>query len=392
MLFLEKNRIMKIVRNLSRIFVGLVFIFSGFVKAVDPWGTAYKNNDYLIAMGLESLLPLAFTLAVIMIAAEFIVGFALLLNVKTKFAAWGALLFMLFFTPLTLWLAIANPVSDCGCFGDAIKMTNWQTFFKNLIILVPTIIVFVQRKKFNNLLSCSLQWIIAGIGFVFVSGVMWYSYRHLPIIDFLPYKEGNYLPALMEIPPDAPKDEYAHFITLEDTTTGQKIEIDVNVYTNDSTYWGTGTKYKYVSMTEPRLIKKGYEPPIHDFNIFDKDNNNYIDTALQYNGYVFLFTSPKVEKACTKNLDKISALYHWSVKNNHKFFALSASNSQEIDTFIVRNNLPFTFYMCDETTLKTMVRSNPGLMLLKKGTVIKKWSYVDFPDIQNIQSIINKNK
>ncbi len=382
---------MKLVRNISRIFVGLVFVFSGFVKAVDPWGTAYKNNDYLLAMGLESIVSLSFALAVLLIAAEFLVGFSLIFNVNTKLASWGALIFMIIFTPLTLWLAIANPVSDCGCFGDAVKMTNWQTFYKNVIILALALIVFTQRNKFfNSFLSRNWQWAISGFGLVIVSAIMWYSYRHLPLIDFLPFKEGNYLPALMEIPPDAPKDEYAQFITLQDTTTGQNIEIDINTYTTDSTYWGTGTKYKYVSMTEPKLIKKGYEPPIYNFTIYDKDNNNYIDSALHYQGYVFLFTSPKLEIASAKNIDNIINLYYWATQNNHRFFAITASTKEKIDTFTVQHNIPFPFYMCDETTLKSMVRSNPGLMLLKKGTVVKKWSYIDFPNTEELNKIITK--
>ena len=381
---------MKVVRNISRIFVGLVFIFSGFVKAVDPWGTAIKFNDYFYAMGLEFLVPWAFVLGVIMIAAEFVIGFSLIACSKVKLASLGALIFMSIFTPITLWLALENPVSDCGCFGDAIKLTNWQTFYKNIIILIPTILIFVQRNKFNSKFSNMMQWNIAGIGALIVGFIMWYSFVHLPIIDFLPYKEGTHLPDLMKAPKDAPKDEYAQMITLKDTTSGKEIEIDVNKYSSDSTYWGKGTKYKYISISEPKLIKKGYIPPIHDFNIFDSQNNNYIDTALNFKSYVFLFTSPKIEKASNKNIDKINAIYNYALKNNYLFYALTASLQKDIDTFIVQNKIPFPFYMCDEVTLKSMVRSNPGLMLLKNGTVIKKWSYFDFPDIQDIEQLIIK--
>lgn len=376
---------MKIVRNLSRIFVALVFIFSGFVKAVDPWGTVLKFEEYFHAMGLEFLVPLAFILGAIMIAAEFVVGFSLLLNVKTSLAAWGALIFMVIFTPFTLWLAIANPVSDCGCFGDAIKITNWQTFWKNIVILIPTIITFVERKKFTSKLSNILQWNFSGVGLIIVVLIMWYSHINLPLIDFLPFKEGNNLPDLMKIPEGAPKDEYAQFITLQDTTNGQTIEVDIQTYTNDSTYWGSTSKFKYVSISEPKLIKKGYVPPIHDFNIYDNDNNNYIDSALYFNGYTFLFVSPKLESASIKNIQRIVELYYWSQKNNHRFFALTASIQKNIDNFITVNKVPFPFYMCDETTIKTMIRSNPGLLMLHKGTVIKKWSFNNFPEINEVE-------
>lgn len=381
---------MKVLRNISRIFVGLVFLFSGFVKAVDPWGTAIKFNDYFFAMGLEAFVPYTFVLGVIMIAAEFIIGFSLITCVKVKLASLGALIFMLLFTPITLWLAIKNPVSDCGCFGDAIKLTNWQTFYKNIVIIVPTVFIFLQAKKFNSKFSNMMQWNIAGVGLLIVGFIMWYSYVHLPIIDFLPYKEGTHLPDLIKIPENAPKDEYAQMITLKDTTSEKEIQIDINTYTNDSTYWGTGTKYKYVSISEPKLIKKGYTPPIHDFNIFDKENNNYIDTALNFKSYVFIFISPKLEKASHTNIENIIALYYYCLKNNYLFYALTASIQKDMDTFIVENKLPFTFYMCDETTLKSIVRSNPGLMLLKNGTIIKKWSYFDFPNIVEIEKITLK--
>ncbi|MCX7862061.1 MAG: DoxX family protein [Bacteroidales bacterium] len=378
---------MKILRNISRILVGLVFIFSGFVKAVDPWGTAYKFEDYFRAMGLDFLMPAAFLLGCLMIAAEFIVGFSLLTNTKTHLGAWGALIFMSLFTPLTLWLALENPVSDCGCFGDAIKMTNWQTFYKNIVILIPTIIVFIQRKQFKSIFSSINQWIISGVGIIIVIGIMWYSYAYLPLIDFLPYKEGNHLPTLMKIPDNAPKDEYAQFITLKDTITGQEISVDVNTYTIDSTYWGSTSKYKYVSISEPKLIKKGYVPPIHDFNIFDNNNQNHIDSALAFDGFVFLLASPKLEKASNKNIDIINQLYYWTMKHHQRFYAITASTQAQIDKFIIENKIPFIFYMCDETTLKTMIRSNPGLLLLHKGTVLKKWSYNDFPTISEVEEI-----
>ncbi len=392
-LFLVKKRDMrKKLTIVSRIFVGLVFVFSGFVKGVDPWGTAIKFNDYFNAMGLMFLSDDAFILGVLMIMAEFIIGFSLLLNVQIKLASLGALIFMSFFTPLTLWLALENPVSDCGCFGDAIVLTNWQTFFKNIIIIIPTIYLFVVRKQIKSWVSSFIQWNVVFIGLIIIGGVIYYSYIHLPIIDFLPFKEGTYLPDKMKIPENAPKDEYIQFITLKDTTTGTTIKIDVNKYASDSTYWGSSSKYKYVSISDPILVKKGYVPPIHDFNIFDESGNNYIDTALNFSGYVFMFTSPKINKASNKNIDKINRLYEYTLQKRHKFYALTASLKNDINDFVLKNNIKFPFYMCDETTLKSMVRSNPGLMLLKQGTVIKKWSYFDFPDIEEIEQIIdNKN-
>ncbi|MCX7954340.1 MAG: DoxX family protein [Bacteroidales bacterium] len=379
---------MKLIRLISRIIVGLVFIFSGFVKAVDPWGTAYKLNDYFYAMGLEFLAPFSFIFSVLLIYAEFVIGILLTFNSYIKLASLFALLFMLIFTPLTFWLAIANPVSDCGCFGDAVKLTNWETFWKNVVLIILTIIVFLKRQSIYSFWSKTAQFIIFIVSSVFIIFVMYYSYVHLPIIDFLPYKKGNNLKELMQIPPNAPKDEYIQYVILKDTIENKEIKIDINTYANDSTYWASGTKYKYISITDPVLVKKGYEPPIHDFNIYDEQNNNYIDSVLNYKGYSFLFVSHSIDKASSKNLNKIKNIYEFSIKNNILFFALTASTEEAKKKFLEKNKLPFKFYFCDETTLKTMIRSNPGLLLLKGPIVIEKWSFYDFPEIDEIKQII----
>lgn len=379
---------MKLITLISRLIVGLVFIFSGFVKAVDPWGTAYKFNDYFYAMGLDFFTPYSFTFAIILIYLEFVIGFLLTFNAYIKISSFFAILFMIVFTPLTFWLAVANPVSDCGCFGDAVKLTNWETFWKNVILIVLTIIIFIRRKTIYTYLSKTAQAIIFITASVIIIYIMYYSYVHLPIIDFLPFKKGNNIKELMQIPPDAPKDEYVQYVTLKDTVENKEIKVDINTYTKDSTYWGKDTRYKYISISDPVLVKKGYEPPIHDFNIYDENNNNFIDTVLNYNGYSFLFVSPLLSKASTKNINKIKTIYEYSKHNNILFFALTSSPEEEKARFISQYSIPFKFYFCDETTLKTMLRSNPGLMLLKGPIVIEKWSYNDFPDINEIEKII----
>ncbi|HRZ76357.1 MAG TPA: DoxX family membrane protein, partial [Bacteroidales bacterium] len=178
---------MKAIRTISRIFLGAVFIFSGFVKAVDPWGSAYKFHDYFTAFHMEWLTGLALPLGVALCLAEFMIGVGLLFGTRMRFFAWALMVFMTYFLFLTLYLAIANPVSDCGCFGDAIKMTNWETFYKNVVLMVPTLIVFFGRHRYSEPYSRKGQALVLGLGAAVLLGTSVYSYRHLPLIDFLPW-------------------------------------------------------------------------------------------------------------------------------------------------------------------------------------------------------------
>lgn len=207
---------MKIIRNLSRILTGVVFIFSGFVKSIDPWGFTYKLVDYFEAFQLEWMEPTALYLAVLISAIEFLIGFALVFNSRIKLASWEILIFMVFFTPLTLYLAIKNPVNDCGCFGDASIMSNWETFYKNLVLLALTLIVFIQRKKFTPSWKIKQQKSIVAIGLIFILGLSFYCYRHLPIIDFRAWKIGN------DMVTEAPKPKV--YLTYKNKNTGKTKE------------------------------------------------------------------------------------------------------------------------------------------------------------------------
>jgi uncharacterized membrane protein YphA (DoxX/SURF4 family) len=377
---------MKIVRIISRILIGLVFVFSGFVKAVDPWGTNIKFEEYFEALGMHLLIPYAFEIAVLLIVAEFIVGFCLLFGLKMKLTSWGLLLFMLIFFPLTLWLAISNKVTDCGCFGDFIKLSNWGTFYKNVIIMIPTLIIFFQRNKYKSIFGCGKQWLFSGIGILIVGFIIWHSYAHLPLIDFLPYKVGTDLKSQMTVPEGYPKDVYEQFIKLKDTTSGNEIEVTVTAYTNDSTYWGTGTKYKYLSISEAKLVKEGYKPPIHDFTINNENGKNILDSVLNFDEYAFIFVSKKVEKANIDNIKKVNELAKYAASKNYIFLGLTASLKEQINAFIVATQAPYLFYTCDETTLKTAIRANPGIILLKKGVVVAKWHYNDIPTVEEFKN------
>ncbi|NMB72059.1 MAG: DoxX family protein [Bacteroidales bacterium] len=370
---------MKVVRFICRILLGLVFIFSGFVKGIDPMGSAIKFGEYFSAFHLSFLGNFSLLFSVLLASAEFIIGIALLLGLRMKIASWAVFLFMSFFTLLTLILALTNPVSDCGCFGDAIKLTNWQTFLKNVILMVPVMVVFLERNKFSVRYKPLGEWVTLGILFTGILLVIRYCYFYLPIMDFLPYRTGTNIPKAMEIPEGAPQDEYKTILYYQKDGVTKEFTLE-NYPWQDSTW-------KWVD-TKTVLIKKGYQPPIHDFRFTDQEGNDITDLVLYDTRYVFLLISPNVQKANTAGIMQAKSLADLCHGGNCAFYALTASPFSEIRNFTEKNNPGFPFYHADETTLQTMIRSNPGLMLIKDGTIIAKWSYREFPEVERLKNDI----
>ncbi len=284
---------MKILRLISRIIVGLVFIFSGTVKAVDPLGTAYKFSDYFQAFHFEFLQPVSLLLAIILLTAEFISGFSVLSGYRQKTGIWGAMILMLIFTPLTLVLAITNPVSDCGCFGDAVHLTNWQTFGKNIILIILVIILFTGRKQVKNVSAPGKEWIIVSIVIVLFVVFSLLNLRYLQLFDFLPYKTGVNIKESMKIPEGKRVDEYQTTFIYEQE--GVKKEFTLENYPANDTSW------KFVDQKSV-LIKKGYVPPIHDFSITAPDGQDLTDEILTNPGYSLLMISKKIKEADPKRL------------------------------------------------------------------------------------------
>lgn len=376
---------MKIVRIISRLFVGLLFMFSGFVKGIDPLGSTYKFTDYFRAFGMEWAEPIALALGFLLSSAEFIIGFGLFFNLKLKFSSWGALLFMLFFTPLTLILAIYNPVTDCGCFGDALKITNWQTFWKNIIILIPTIIVFMGKNKIKSVLMPKFQLVILSIAFIGINLFSYYCYSHLPIIDFRPYKIGTYIPDKMIVPEGAPQDVYETIFKYQNLKTKEIKEFNQTNYP-----WQDTLNWKWVD-SKSILIKEGYHAPIHDFVIESPEDGDITDLILEDENYSFLLIAYKLPESSTANQKEINELANFCNKTGYKFYCVTSSGEEEINKFKSINNVQYAFCSADEITLKTMIRSNPGLVLLKKGTVIGKWHNNDIPTVEEFKSSILKN-
>ena len=370
------TKLLRILAGISRIALSIVFIFSGFVKAIDPLGSAYKFHDYFDAFHIEFLEPIALPLAIILSSLEFIIGFALFMGVRMKIASRLVTLFMVIFTLLTLYIAIKNPVTDCGCFGDALILTNWQTFKKNLVLMLFVALVYIYRDRFTQLYATITEWIIVIAGIVFIVILSIHCTRHLPIMDFRPYNIGTYIPEKMIVPEDAPADIYKTYLYYEKDNV-------VKEFTEENYPWDD-TTWKFVD-SKSILVKKGYEPPIHDFNITSPGGEDITDLVLQDQDYSFLLISYEIEKANREVFLLFKMLKDSLQQENFSFYCLTSSPSEEMESIRKEYNVNYNCYATDEITLKTIIRSNPGLVLLKEGMIIGKWHYNDWPLWENFK-------
>ena len=360
------DKALHITGAVARTLLGLTFLFSGFVKAIDPLGTVYKIEDYLKAFGgfCNDLIPLAGAAAVCLILVEWLLGWALTLNIRTRWTSWLALVFYLVMTPLTLWIALTNPISDCGCFGDAIVLTNWQTFWKNIVLLSLVIALLICRKAIPQLWSWWMELVIIVVAACFGLGIMGYSYRHLPFMDFRPYKVGNHIPTLMEVPEDAEPDVYETTLIYEKDGVQQEFTLE-NYPKGDSTWTFVDQKSK--------LIKKGYEAPIHDFEILTMDFDDITYDILESEEPVTLVIMYDLKKIDRTQLDKVMALYF----DRPNVYYLTGSGEDEVvalaeEMGFDEETATSVFCYTDPVTLKTIVRANPGMIVVQNGTIIEK--------------------
>ncbi|MCU0456210.1 MAG: DoxX family protein [Bacteroidales bacterium] len=369
---------MKIADYICRIITGAVFIFSGIVKAIDPSGTVYKLQDYFNAFNLGFLSDLSLVFTIILCTAEFLAGFSVLFNIRFRTGIVMVILLMAVFLPLTLLIAITNPVSDCGCFGDAVKLTNWQTFIKNIILIVPALWLFFRRNSVAVAGGVARGWATLSIAGIMLIAFIFYNLRYLPVIDFLPYKTGTYIPDQMIVPEGKPADKYETTFIYE--KNGERREFDLTSYPAGDTTW------KFIDQKSV-LVSKGYTPPIHDFTLVTPDGEDLTERILASPGYTLLMVSKKLEEADPEMLRNGYDMGAICRNNSVDFYVLTASNTEQ-----VRNIGNFlTFLLVDETTLKTMVRANPGYLLLKEGTVLHKWSWANLPAEEEFKEIISEN-
>ena len=358
----------RLIASISRTLLGLVFIFSGVVKAIDPLGTVYKIEDYLKAFGgfFNELLPMAEVAAWALIILELLLGVCMVLNIRTQWTSWLALLFYLVMTPLTLYIALTNPVSDCGCFGDAIVLTNWQTFWKNVVLIVLAIILVALRKHVRQLWSNWMEILLAALTILAAVVFMTWTRNHLPVKDFRPYKIGNHLPTLMEYPEDAEPDVYEYAFVYEKDGVEQTFTLE-NYPKGDSTW-------TFVRQ-DSRLIKKGYEPPIHDLEILNANYEDLTWDILESEEQVTLVVMYDLQKADRAQMDKVKDLYLNCQLSAASCYILTGSGTDDIINFSLEYpELSDAICTCDPVTLKTIVRANPGVVVLQSGTVIEKYN------------------
>ena len=371
---MQKLRITAV--NVCRFVLAATFIFSGYVKAIDPLGTLYKLKDYATAMSLNGLLPdwALVGVAIALGALEFALGVFMLFAVRRHVVSRITLAFMTAMTVLTLWIFVADPVKDCGCFGDALKLTNGETLLKNIVLSACAALVAWRPADMARFISRSNQWIVRyyTVAYIVITSV--YCLYTLPIFDFRPYHVGMNIKQGMEIPEGAEQPEFESTFLLR--KNGETREFTLDNYP-DSTW-------EYVD-TRTVQTKKGYEPPIHDFALTSCDTGEDItEQVLTKKGYTFLLVSPRLAVADDSNFGDIDQIYEYAEENGADFYCVTASANNEIERWRDLTGAEYQFCNADETTLKTMIRSNPGLMLLKDGTIIDKWSHNALPQTDDL--------
>lgn len=363
---------MKIIVGISRIIVGILFLISGLIKLNDPVGFSFKLKDYFApeVLDLGFLVPYALLIAIFVVIFEVLLAVALILGYLKKFTLWSLLLMIVFFTFLTFYSAYFNKVTDCGCFGDAIKLTPWESFSKDIVLLVLILILFFGQKYIQPFFTSGTRSIIIFASFVGCLGITYYVLQHLPIIDFRPYKIGANIKDGMSVPEGAPGPVYEYMwkfnINGEEkiiTTNGDYPKVDGELI-------GTETK----------MISEGYTPPIHDF-IMERDGEDYTTQFLEEENLVVIvaYSLGNTEKDGYLPIKEIT---DEALKNGYNVIGLSASSQEMTEALVEEYKLNFKFYFCDETTLKTIVRSNPGILELDNGTIKQKLHWNDSHKLQ----------
>ena len=361
----------KITLHIFRYFVGILFIFSGLIKLNDPIGFSFKLEEYFgpTVFNIDFLIPVVLPLAIFIVILEVILGIFLIIGFKKKFTLWSLLLMIIFFTFLTWYSAYFNKVTDCGCFGDAIKLTPWESFTKDVILLVMIGFLFLKQDLINSIVSRKTQKIIIGSSLIFCFYITYFVLNHLPILDFRAYKIGDNLLKNMTVPENAPKDIYEYsWKFIEDDQ--EKIYITNGEYPNVSG--------EFIGV-ETKLIQKGYEPSIYDFSI--EVNGNNLTKEILNEEKLLIYISYNIANFSPSAIENLKTSFEKAKNKGYKIIGLTASSVEERKVFIKQNNISFEFYTCDETALKTIVRSNPGAIVLKAGDVIDKKHYKDFSEL-----------
>lgn len=377
---IQETKTNKVIRIISRVFVGLVFIFSSFTKGVDPLGTAFKVEEYMTAWSLGGLsfewaLPLAPYLSMGLIIMEFVVGVMLITGSFRKLTSWLLLLMMAFFTVTTLYDAITNKVSDCGCFGDAVKLTNWQTFWKNVVLDVPTLFIFLTRRwQVRRRLESDSLIAVAAVAAMLIFGI--YNINNEPVIDFRPWKVGNTMIDNIE-----EGLETTNMVTYRNKETGEFKTMDSKeltaCYAADPD-WGEKWEWVGTESVSP------YEVHADGFFIQNDDGEDYtFDLIAATDGPVMLCTIHHVKDVNERGVKAIAEMKQLAAERNVRFAVLSNAEQSELLQFLYGNGLmDVEYYYGDEKAIETMLRSNPGFIVMQNATVRGKWHYKNVEDIK----------
>ena len=369
--------------NTSRMLLAATFIFSGFVKAIDPLGTLYKLQDYTGALNLQGIFPdwLLLACAVLLAALEFWLGVMMLFAIQRRLVSKLILAFMAVMTLITLWIAMFNPVKDCGCFGDAVKLSNTATLGKNIALLLASSVVAWWPRRSFRFVSRTNQWIVTNYTAIFILATSTWCLYDLPLFDFRPYHVGMDIKKGMEIPEGAKQPQFETTFIME--KNGVKKEFTIDNYP-DSTWTFVDSK---TVQTEA-----GYEPPIHDFSIETLTGQDLTENILDNPSYTFLLIAPRLDVADDTHFGDIDRIYEYSLEHHYRFLCLTASTQKDIDHWRDITGAEYDFALTDETTLKTIVRSNPGLLLLHHGRIIRKWSHNILPSEEQLSKPLEQSE
>lgn len=369
----KRNIVFTVLANVCRVVLALVMVLSGFVKAVDPKGTMYKLQEYADAFSLDFLTGdwLLF-IAIVLAAVEFLVGVFLLMGVYRKFVATVVLLIFVFFTPFTLYVAVADPVADCGCFGDAFEMSNEASFLKNLFLFALAVVTFLGRRRFLPNISSKNRWMVVLFSIFYISLVEGVSLSEIPVVDFRHYAVGNNLRELVQGEPGV----YRLLHTYR--KNGESHEFSQDSLPDDT--------WEHVS-TRSELVAEGRKPVVGDFSILEWESDNDVaDDILSDTGRVFVLVAEFVNEASVGRVDKINDLYDYCLENGLPFYAATASDEDEIELWRKRTGAEYPIYWADNMLLRTMVRANPGVLLLRNGVIEGKWNVANMPEVHEIMS------
>lgn len=385
MLQMAQNKPLQITLTIIRIFVGVLFIFSGLIKANDPSGLAYKMGEFFEIWGnKEHFLPslmhwmdkYKLMFSVLMIAFEIVAGVALIIGYRFKLFAYLILLLTIFFTFLTGYALFSGNIKECGCFGDCIRLQANESFMKDLVLLALMMILVFFRKRVAQAFSPTLSGILMVLALTVSFYIQWYALKHLPFKDCLAYKVGNNLLHEMTPGPDYVPAEYKSLLTYKNKKTGEKEDFDQTNFP-----WQDTLTWEFVDNKSILVHEAKNEPAVKDFVISNYDGQDLTRQILSYQGNLFILFIKDVDEAHTEHLDELRKLAADCKKDGIPLIAISASNDIATKAFNEKNNLELDFYTIDGTVCKTAMRSNPGIMWLKNGIVYGKWSYADYPKL-----------